>query len=140
MKIRWVEYRNTTYRFALFYPDTLSVKEYDEGTGARTISFENADNSQGFEIFVLPYGGRQVSASRFKMDEPSGVMQQPTDVIVDGLSAQAGTRATMFFGHNTSMGDTREVWFIHGGYLFEVTTYKTFDVWLAGIMQSWQFL
>ena len=61
-------------------------------------------------------------------------MQSPTDIIVDG------TRATMFFGNNSIMGDTREVWFIHGGFLYEVTTYKEFDTWLAGIMQTWKFI
>lgn len=128
------EYRNIHYRFALFYPDSLTVKEYDEGNNARTISFENADASQGFEIFVVPYGARQVSSARFKMDEPSGVMQEPTDVIIGGV------RATMFFGSNGVMGDTREVWFIHGGYLYEVVSYKALDTWLGNIMQTWKFI
>jgi hypothetical protein len=33
----------------------------------------------------------------------------------------------MFFGSNSAMGDTREIWFIHGGFLYEVTTYKELD-------------
>jgi hypothetical protein len=37
------------------------------------------------------------------------------------------------------MGDTREVWFIKGGFLYEVTTYKQLDTWLAQILQTWQF-
>jgi hypothetical protein len=32
------------------------------------------------------------------------------------------------------------VWFIKGGFLYEITTYKEFDAWLAQIMQSWQFI
>jgi hypothetical protein len=32
---------------------------------------------------------------------------------------------------NSVMGDTREIWFIHGGFLYEVTTYKQLDSWLA---------
>jgi hypothetical protein len=45
----------------------------------------------------------------------------------------------MFYGNNSIMGDTREIWFIHGGFLYEVTTYKQLDSWLAPIMQTWQF-
>jgi hypothetical protein len=45
----------------------------------------------------------------------------------------------MFFGSNSVMGDTREIWFIHGSFLYEVTTYKELDSWLAPIMQTWQF-
>jgi hypothetical protein len=61
------------------------------------------------------------------------IVKEPTEIMIDG------TRATMFFGHNPIMGDTREVWFIHGGYLYEVTTYKELDQWLADIMKTWRF-
>jgi hypothetical protein len=57
----------------------------------------------------------------------------PTPVTIDGVPA------TMFFGSNSIMGDTREIWFIHGGFLYEVTTYKQLDSWLTPIMQTWQF-
>jgi hypothetical protein len=46
----------------------------------------------------------------------------------------------MFYGNNAIKRDTREVWFIHGGLLYEVTTYKQLDSWLAQIMQTWQFI
>jgi hypothetical protein len=32
--------------------------------------------------------------------------------------------ATMFYGSNSIMRDTREIWFINAGLLYEVTTYK----------------
>jgi hypothetical protein len=50
-----------------------------------------------------------------------------------------GVPATMFYGSNSVMGDTREIWFIHDGFLYEVTTYKQLDSWLAPIMQTWHF-
>lgn len=128
------EYRNTTYRFALFYPQALGVKEYDEGNGARTIVFQNVGAAQGFQIFVVPYGASQVSLARFKEDEPSGVVQEPQTIQIDGALA------TIFIGSNVALGDTREVWFLHGGYLFEVTAPKSLDAWLAHIMQTWEFL
>jgi len=30
----------------------------------------------------------------------------------------------MFYGSNFIMGDTREIWFINAGLLYEVTSYK----------------
>jgi hypothetical protein len=39
--------------------------------------------------------------------------------------------AKSFFGHNDAMGDTREVWLVHGGFLYEVTTYEPLDAWLT---------
>ena len=87
----------------------------------------------GFEVYVTPYSGTQITEQEFKLDEPSGVENHPTHVTVDGVPA------TMFYGNNSIMGDTREIWFIHGGFLYEVTTYKELDSWLVPIMQTWQF-
>jgi hypothetical protein len=127
------EYRNTQYHFSLFYPQDLKVTEYDEGNGAHTTIFEK-DYNTGFQIFVSPDGERQVSAVRFKMDEPSGVMESPQQITINGVPA------TAFFGANDVMGDTREVWFIKNGLLYEVTTYQVLDSWLAEIMKTWAFL
>ena len=128
------EYRSEQYRFALFYPDNLKASIYDEGGGAATITFENAATASGFQVFITPYGARQVSAERFKKDVPSGVMREPQQIAIDGAPA------TMFFSQDTFLGDTREVWFIHGGYLFEVTTPKVLDADLAHVMLSWAFI
>jgi hypothetical protein len=128
------EYRNTHYRFALFYPKNLEVREYDEGEGARTITFQDVRTAEGFQIFVVPYTASQVSMQRFKMDEPSGVMRDPQNLNIDGAFA------TMFLGKNDLLGDTREVWFIRGGYLFEVTAPLSLDNWLGNSMLSWIFI
>lgn|SRR3989344_6749506 len=128
------EYRNTTYRFSLFYPEGLGVEEFDEGGGARTIIFQNPERGQGFQIFIVPYAAPQVSMERFKKDQPSGVMQDPHDLKIDGAIA------TLFTGKDAFLGDTREVWFIRGGYLFEVTTVKALDEWLGNIMLTWKFI
>src|SRR3990167_8204177 len=67
------EYYSARYRFSLFYPEKLEVKEYDEGGGASTITFQNVAAAQGFQIFVVPYHDPQVSEERFHTDVPSGV-------------------------------------------------------------------
>lgn len=128
------EYRNEQYRFSLFYPESLAVHEYDEGGGARTITFENAVAVQGFQIFVVPYGGAQVTTAQFKKDAPTGVMKEPQNIELDGALA------TIFFSESPLLGETREVWVIHGGHLFEVTTTKQLDEWLGAIMLSWKFI
>jgi len=131
---RMLAYKNAAFHFGLFFPDNLLAMEYREQGGALTVSFQDTKTDQGFEVYVTPYADKQITPQRFKLDEPSGVMQSPTDIIIDG------THGTMFFGNNSIMGDTREVWFIHGGFLYEVTTYKEFDTWLAGIMSTWKFI
>lgn len=128
------EYRSTAYRFSLLYPENLEVKEFDEGGGAATVAFQNIETSQGFQIFITPYNELQVTPERFRLDAPSGVMQNPVDTAVGGVPARS------FFGRDGFLGDTAELWFIYKGYLYEVTAPKEHTAWLSSIMGTWQFL
>jgi hypothetical protein len=89
---------------------------------------------QEFQVYVSPDSDSGITDARFTLDEPSGVKIDPTDVIV------AGARGIEFFSNAPRLNDTREVWFIHGGFLYEVTTYKELDAWLKPTMQSWNFI
>ncbi|MEK7531480.1 MAG: hypothetical protein AAB545_00920 [Patescibacteria group bacterium] len=130
----WREYRNVTYHFSLFYPHELEVKEYPEEGNAFTITFQNVKEQKGFQIFVVPYQESQVSEERFKQDLPSGVRTNVSDVTIDGATGAA------FYSTNAMFGETREIWFIRGGYLFEVTTLKPLTAWMEEILLSWKFL
>lgn len=126
-------YASSKYGFSLLYPNSLAVHEYDEGGGAMTITLQNPQDAKGFQIFVVPYSGSQVSEARFKEDEPSGVREGVKTVSIDGASGAS------FYSTNLALGDTAEVWFIHGGYLYEVTTLKPLSSWLSDILATWQF-
>lgn len=126
-------YLNATFHFTLLYPHTLNVREYKEKDGSFSVTFEEPTGQKGFQIYVTKYDSEQITRERFLLDSPSGVMSEPTDVIIDGV------RGTMFFGRHSLMGETREVWFIRNGYLYEVATYKELDSWLGSIMATWKF-
>jgi hypothetical protein len=42
-------------------------------------------------------------------------------------------------GFDAGVGQTREIWFIHNHFLFEVMTYKELDSWLNQILATWRF-
>ena len=126
-------YKNLLFRFSLTYPKDLQVKEYDDGTSASTITFEDATGKIGFQIFIVPYKEDYITTEQFKKDVPSGVMKNPTDVII------GGGRATMFNSQDVAKNETREVWFIKDGFLYEITTPADLDVWLARILSTWHF-
>jgi len=130
----WREYQNIAYRFSLLHPQGLEVKEYPEGGNALTLTFQNVKEQKGFQIFIVPYEEPQVSEERFKRDLPSGVRANLTNIIVDGATGAA------FYSANTLLGETREVWFIYGGFLYEVTTLKSLEMWLDSVMQTWKFI
>lgn len=129
-----VEFRSAQYHFSLFHSDQKDVKTYDEGGGAATFTFENFDNAHGFQIFVVPYSGTTISDARFAEDEPSGVRTNLTTLMVDGVAAAA------FDSYDENLGDTYEVWFIHDGYLYELTTLKAFAGSMRERLATWQFI
>lgn len=128
------EYRNPLFHFSLFYPPDLEIKEYDDSTSASTVTFEDATGKKGFQIFIVPYGKDYIIKEQIKKDLPFGAVKEPIDIIIDGI------RATKFFSADPLLGETREVWFIHNGFLYEITTSKELDSWFADIMQTWRFL
>ena len=128
------EYRSAAYHFSLFYPQELTVGERPEGGGAATITFQNVEKGEGFQIFITPYNESQVSEERFRQDVPSGVRESLTNVVVDGATGAA------FYSTSIALGATREVWFVHDGFLYEVTTLKPLDTWLGKIIQTWEFI
>jgi hypothetical protein len=127
------EYRNDMYKFSLIHPEPLSVKEFNEGEGAMTITFENTETLEGFQIYVVPYEGYKVSEEQFVMDVPSGVREELTDVYVDGVLG------TSFRSRHALLGDTREIWFIHEGYLYEATTILSQGDDMEAILTTWRF-
>ena len=130
----YVEYVNERYTFSLWHPPDLQVQEYAEENGNYSVSFQNPETGYGFQVFISAYGGEEITRERFLIDVPSGKMEEPTDIYIDDAPA------TMFFSENGLLGETREVWFIKGEYLYEVVTYKELDAWLSQIMTTWRFL
>ena len=134
----FIEYRNQRYGFSLLLPQDLHVDTFDEGSGASTITFENIGGpdggARGFQIFVVPHGAAQVGEQRFRRDVLSGVREGLKDITIDGATG------TAFYSVNDSLGETREIWFIHDGLLYEVTTLKVLDTWLTPVLESWKFI
>jgi hypothetical protein len=128
------EYQNARFHFSLYYPDHLTVSEDPVGADSLVVLFKDAATQEGFEIFVTAYDQPKITEQRFLTDEPSGDMNDPIYITV------AGAPATQFLSTNPTMGASREIWFLHGGILYEVTTPQPLDSWLLSIMETWQFI
>jgi hypothetical protein len=126
-------YRRPILGFQIIYPDSLTRRTYSKGN-TTTITFQDDAADKGFQVFVVPYAGTTISQERLKMDLPSGVMKDPIQILIDGVTA------TAFISSDSVLGETREVWFIKDGLLYEVNTRKDLDGWLAEIMTTWKFI
>jgi hypothetical protein len=85
-------------------------------------------------VFIVPYAAEAITEKRFKADVPSGVRNDVEKTTLDGIEAVTFTSVDQF------LGDTREVWFIKGGYLYEITTLKSEEEWFRPVIQSWRFV
>ncbi len=127
------EYRSEYDGISFFYPEDLKVSR-KEGGWSPTIIFENTDKAQGFQVYITAHEEEQITEERFKRDIPSGIRKDLVDVTV------AGAYGAAFYSEDENLGETYEVWFIHNGYLYEITTLKSLDTWLQSILNTWQFI
>lgn len=130
----WQEFRSEFYGFSILYKDELAIKQFEEGGGASTFTFENASSTLGFQLFVVPYGEEKISQERFLKDSPLGVRENQKDFKIDTVIG------TSFYGKNETLGDTYEVWFIRNGLLYEASIPRSLEVWFLDIIETWLFL
>ena len=128
-------YTNSKFGFSLAYPEELEVADRIEKGGAHTVTFESLSGEKGFQIFIRPYTEAQISSSAIQKDTRDSAKGEPVEIVVG-----EGIRALLFGSSNPLFGEMREVWFLHDGYLYEVTTYADLESWLSSIMESWRFL
>jgi hypothetical protein len=127
-------YRNPVYGFALDYPSDLTVDEYDEGDGARTIVFRKGEEEVGFQMFITPY-----QAAVLSKDDLERIVPRLDLRTVKAATLGTSTPAFAFASNAPGMGPSREFRFAHDGHLFEITTYPDQGEWLTDILKTWQF-
>jgi hypothetical protein len=127
------EYRSNQFTFSILYPQALAVQEHTESADQTTVVFEDRASAQGFQIYILRYVGDQVSEGQFKTDIPSGVRKNVVNGSLDGALA------SRFDSFDARLGDTREVWILHGGYLYEITSPKALEPLVEQVLETWKF-
>ena len=124
-------YIQPAFRFSLILPEEMEVEAVQESGGAHTLTFTLSDSSQSFQIYSLPYKNETITSSRIAKDTHGTAKGEPAEVVLGG-----GVRGLMFESENPALGRLLEVWFIHNGRLFEVTTSIDNQPWLAEILNT----
>lgn len=130
----WKEYINPFHKFSLLYPEGHVVRGISGEGGAATVVFEDIKNVTGFQIFIVPHPETQTTDERFLLDVSSGVRANIVELQVDGAQGAS------FNSKDTNLGETYEVWFVHNGYLYEVSTLAPLEEYLDAILQTWDFI
>lgn len=133
----FVPYRNEQYGILFYHRPEATVRVYDEGGGAATIVLENLadpERARGFQVFIVPYADAKITEERFRKDVSSGVRTDVENTTLDGVPA------VTFRSYDIFLGQTREIWAIRNGYLYEITSLSGTGNWFTPIIQSWEFI
>jgi len=127
------------YGFSLNFSSDMKNSNFVEGEGEQ-ILFQD-DTGKWFQIYITPWDeGDNLSVSRIKEDLPNLPIENPQEVILgheqkDGV----GPRALIFWSRQDGLGETREVWFVQQGFLYQITTFKRLDTFLAETLATLTF-
>lgn len=129
-------YKNSEYQFSFKYPEGFKIGEVPHGEDGNTIVVQNAEDSVGFQVYVTPYGGADTAITKAKIeaDIPDMKVKQPQPVAI-GSSG----KGLAFISENSNFGESREVWFVFNGHLYQISTYLSQDKLLQRVLNSWKF-
>lgn len=130
-----VLYTSDQYGFSFHYPKGLIYKEFNEGEGSQTIVFQKpGDAKLSFQIYITPYNASTITGERILQDIPSGNVN---DLKEEQLTKDL--RVATFTSKDQILGETKEIWFIDGEYLYQATTFVNLDTWLIEMISTWSF-
>jgi len=137
-------YTNSTYGFSLKMPADFTVQETqnqdDSGNanGETIVLEDKADN--GIQIIISPFD--EDTGDGYTLTKDRILQDVPDLQITDEQPLLVGPNYTglAFKSNNDAFdGDSREVWFVYRGSLYQISTYARLDDLLKAIFGTWQF-
>ncbi len=129
-------YTDSDYGFSFQYPENYEVNPLVSADGRTILTAGQKGNlGFGFQVIITPFDepASHITAARIAHDIPGMEVKDPTPFSI-GTAAQG-----LSFQSTEDTGPTREIWFVAGGNLYQVTAPIGFDAILQQIMSTWQF-
>ena len=142
-------FRHESAGFSFSYPEGFTVSRLPsaEGGGGETIVVQDSKRQAGFQIHLEPYDDPDtgITAERLARDIPEMKVKDPQEVLIGDTSGRNQT----FTGRENLISTglawvaedtgTREVWFIFGGTLYQLTAPLSNDTLLQRVLNTWSF-
>ena len=122
--------------FSFEYPEGLTAGSFtDPDSGAETITVQDAGKHVGFQVYVSAWQG---TGSVITSSDVTS--QLPQIGAHDFATLQVGdVEALAFSASDPNFGDSRQVWFVRGGALYQASTYLTQAALLEKVVGTWQW-
>lgn len=131
------KYANSSYGFSFKHPQDFAVSELP-AEGGEVVLIQNTAKNIGVQILISPFDGGEIdiTADFIKAEIPDLKISQPQEVLVS-----LGRKGLAFMSDNEAFGGaSREVWFVFGGNLYQISTYAELDGFLQGLFGTWEFM
>ncbi len=130
------DYSNSDYMFSFKIPEDFKTRE-SVTDGSHTLVVEN-EKGEGVQIVVSPYDEKGARVLTKDMIQSAIPDLKITDEQV--LDVGESYKGLAFKSDNDAFnGDSREVWFIFKGNLYQISTYSRFDELLKEMFGTWTF-
>jgi len=121
--------------FSFSYPEYLnnSALLVGENADEQIILFNSTEPVVGFQIRISPFDEDiALTPERIGRDLPDLDLREPE------LISVAGVQAVVFLSNEGTL-ETRQIWFVRGGRLYQISTYIEFDERMVKILESWRW-
>jgi len=130
------EYTSPDYGFSFKYPKGFNATELSDDNGD-TVLVQKPEEKSGFQVYITPFDEEEpLTGARILQDLPASEVIDPKDVLIGEGKA---INAVIFLSTSPSFGKTREIWFVYGGFLYQVTTYEGQDDFIGPILETLRF-
>ncbi|OHA03532.1 MAG: hypothetical protein A3I44_01405 [Candidatus Sungbacteria bacterium RIFCSPLOWO2_02_FULL_51_17] len=121
--------------FSFQHPTDVNITSFDDGEGEVVLG--QGKERRAFQIFILPFDEEgPVTPERVKKDVPDMQIESPQQVLI---GKNKNIAALIFLSESQELGKTREIWFSHEGYLYQITTYADADSFIGSLLETWRF-
>ena len=128
-------FRHESAGFSFSYPEGFTVSRLPsaEGGGGETIVIQDTKRQAGFQIHLEPYDDpdTNITAERLERDISEMKVKDPQEVLIGSVG-----KGLAWVASDTG---TREVWFIFGGTLYQLTAPLSNDTLLQRVLTTWRF-
>lgn len=129
-------FTNQNPNFSFSYPAGFSVTRLNDPVAGENIVFQNAGRDVGFQIHFEPYdedADTTITVDRLARDLPEMKVKDAREVWIGNGAA---ARGLSWIAEDTG---TREVWFIFGGTLYQISAPLKSDAFLWESLSTWIF-
>ncbi|MBD3282063.1 MAG: hypothetical protein GF387_00400 [Candidatus Portnoybacteria bacterium] len=128
-------YIDSQYNFSFQYPSSFVINKFQEAENTSTILVQEKETKKSFQIFISYFDEPgPLTKERILKDLPDLKIENPQQRVLKN-----GIVALIFFSEESSIGKTREIWFVYKDNLYQISTYKELDQLTAQMLQTWEF-